>query len=181
MLDLLNREREGNWIQTYTGIQFWPVDPRSDEVDIRDIAHALGMMCRYAGHCIQFYSVAEHCYLLSQKVPDEDKLWALLHDATEAYLVDVPRPVKPFLPGYIELETDLQYAIAEHFGLPKDLPLSVKAADRLILEDERQQNMSKVSYEWNTNSKETLGVSLHCWSPAQAEAKFLSRFKELTQ
>ena len=73
--------RKGNWMQTFTGRQFWPADPRADEIDIRDIAHALSMQCRYAGHCTQFYSVAEHCVLLANAIP-EQKLWALLHDAS---------------------------------------------------------------------------------------------------
>ena len=69
--------RKGGWIQTYTGRQFWPMDPRSHEVFIEDIAHSLSMMCRYAGHCERFYSVAEHSILLARHVSYENKLAAL--------------------------------------------------------------------------------------------------------
>ena len=66
--------RKGDWMQTYTGRQFWPIDPRANEVHIEDIAHALSMMCRYNGHCRTFYSVAEHSVLVSQHVPPEHAL-----------------------------------------------------------------------------------------------------------
>jgi hypothetical protein len=91
--------RLGNWMQTQFGNQFWPLDPRPEDFDIKEIASALGKACRYAGHCFGFYSVAEHSVLVSQIVPPEFALTALMHDATEAYLVDIPRPLKPYLTG----------------------------------------------------------------------------------
>src|SRR5580692_700756 len=115
----------GDWIQTATGRQFWPMDPRPDEIFIDDIAHALSMLCRFGGHCLRFYSVAEHSVLLSRVAPQKHKLWALLHDASEAYLVDVPRPIKPMLVGYKAAEEKIQRAIAVrfnlHFGIPEDI------------------------------------------------------------
>src|SRR5665213_153577 len=87
-------DRIGNWMQTYTGKQYWPCDPRPEEVFIIDIAHALSQMCRYSGHCIHFYSVAEHSVLLSRYASTlETKKWSLLHDASEAYITDIIRPV----------------------------------------------------------------------------------------
>jgi hypothetical protein len=65
----------GDWIQTATGRPFWPIDPRPEDIDIEDIAHALSMLCRFGGHCLRFYSVAEHSVLLSQYVAPEHKLW----------------------------------------------------------------------------------------------------------
>ncbi|MFN9113590.1 MAG: phosphohydrolase, partial [Bacteroidota bacterium] len=70
------------WIQTFSGIAFWPLDPKPEHVRIADIAHALSMKCRYNGHTRKFYSVAEHSVLVSRHVPEEDALWALLHDAS---------------------------------------------------------------------------------------------------
>src|SRR5690606_29748913 len=96
--------RKGDWMQTFTGRRFWPLDPRPDEICIEDIAHALSMQCRYAGHCLSFYSVAEHSVLLSQHVAEPFRRWALLHDASEAYLVDVPRPIKGDLSNYRAVE-----------------------------------------------------------------------------
>ena len=81
--------RIGDWMQTYTGERFWPLDPRIEDIHIRDISMALGKLCRYGGHTIFFYSVAEHSVLVSEYVPEEYALWGLLHDASEAYLSDI--------------------------------------------------------------------------------------------
>ncbi len=140
----------GDWIQTAHGRQFWPIDPRPDEVFIDDIAHALSMLCRFGGHCLHFYSVAEHSVLLSRAAPPEHKLWALLHDAGEAYLVDVPRPLKPFLAGYREAEDKIMLAICERFGLPAEMPAPLKDLDKRILFDERTQNMATAPVRWAT-------------------------------
>jgi hypothetical protein len=171
--------RAGDWIQTWSGQAFWPVDPHAEDVLIEDIAHALSHLCRYSGHCLQFYSVAEHSVLLSRAVPPEDALWALLHDASEAYLVDVPRPIKPYLGGYLEAEARIMAAVCERFGLPPEMPASVKAADYAILTDERMQNMAAPPVRWSTDG-EPLGVTLQLWSPVVARAEFRRRFAELT-
>ena len=170
--------RAGDWMQTYSGRQFWPVDPRAEDVFIEDIAHSLSMACRYAGHCLRFYSVAEHSVHLSRYVPEPFKLWALLHDASEAYLVDVPRPLKPSLTGYAALERRVMDEVALRFGLGVLMPPEVKDADNRILIDESQQNMSPCVQPWNLPG-EPLGVTLEYWSPEVAEAKFLAAFEEL--
>lgn len=177
--------RFGNWMQTFTGGKFWPMDPRSDEVHIADIAHSLSMQCRYAGHCLRFYSVAEHSvhvarWLQGNGRPDGISLQGLLHDAPEAYLVDVPRPVKPFLTGYYEAERCVWNAVAMRFRLPHDgYDYIVKEADNRILNDERAQNMSPCTDAWGY-SGEPLGVTLQFWSPDVAEAMFLNMFTSLT-
>jgi hypothetical protein len=169
----------GDWIQTATGRQFWPIDPHADEVFIDDIAHALSMLCRFGGHCLRFYSVAEHSVLLSRAAAPEDRLWALLHDATEAYLVDVPRPLKPFLVGYKEAEGKIMRAVCEKFGLGDDMPDRVKDADKRILFDERSQNMATAPVRWASDAA-PIGVLLHFWTPAVARSNFLSDFHFLT-
>ncbi len=101
MLDTVTG-RLGDWIQTASGGSFFPLDPRPEEVDIDDIATALSRMNRYNGHFsdkFDFYSVAEHSILLAQYVQERTgsathAMWALLHDAAEAYTSDVPRPLK---------------------------------------------------------------------------------------
>lgn len=175
-----NGERTGNWMQTYTGRQFWPLDPRADEVDIVDIAHALANSCRYAGHCHGFYSVAEHSVLLSHIVPPEDAFAALMHDATEAYVVDVPRPLKPFLPGYKEIETRVWSAIAAAFGLAEELPESVKLADTAILLAERDQVMGTPPADWGIEG-EAPEVTIRFLNPWNAKEAFLDRFEELAR
>ena len=167
--------RLGDWMQTASGRQFWPIDPRADEIYIEDIAHALSHLCRFGGHCLRFYSVAEHCVHLSQSVPREHALWALLHDASEAYLVDVPRPIKPALTGYREAEDRIMSAVCERFGLPTDMPEAVKLADTAILTDEANQNMAAPPVVWSTRGK-PLGVALQCWTPGRARAEFLDAF-----
>src|ERR1017187_10636100 len=77
-------------ITTFSGIHFWPLLPNPADIRIEDIAHALSNQCRFAGHAREFYSVAEHSVRVSQLCPPEDALWGLLHDASEAYLTDVP-------------------------------------------------------------------------------------------
>lgn len=177
-------KRKGNWIQTYTGSKFWPVDPRPEEINIHDIAHSLSNMCRYAGHCKRFYSVAEHSILVSSKLPDEWKLWGLLHDASEAYLVDVPRPVKPYLGNYYELEERIMEAVCTKFNLFREdsgLPEEVKLVDNGILNDERNQNMVKTNVDNRTwgAGPEPIGVTLSYWSPEVAETRFLLEFEKL--
>lgn len=177
-----NAPRKGDWMQTFTGRAFWPMDPRADEIFPADIAHALSMLCRYGGHTNRFYSVAEHCVLLSQVVPPDDALWALLHDATEAYLVDLPRPVKSQLPGYRVAEYDLMAVICDRFDLPSlTMPASVEDADNRILLDERDALLSRPPRPWHQDLQrlEPLGVEIAGWDPPQAEYRYKARLREL--
>lgn len=170
-------QRTGSWMQTFTGRQFWPLDPRPEEIVIEDIAHALSMQCRYAGHCVKFYSVAEHCVLLADHVAPPFKLWALLHDASEAYLADIIRPIKNDIANYRALEARLMLAVCERFGLHPTMPAAVAEADDRIIGDERA-NLSLCKVEW-TDPPKPLGVRLRNWSPDEAERKFLNAFREL--
>lgn len=168
----------GDWIQTATGRAFWPIDPRPEDVCIEDIAHALSMLCRFGGHCLRFYSVAEHSVLLARHSAPEHKLWALLHDASEAYLVDVPRPLKPFLRGYREAEDKIMLAVCARFGLGDTMPAQVKADDTSLLMDEARQNMSVPELVWDLKAPQ-LGIELRYWSPDRARDEFLSAFEDL--
>lgn len=174
-----NDNRIGDWMQTYTGLKFWPLDPREDEVDIRDIAHSLSMQCRYGGHSIRFYSVAEHSVLMSRMVAPEYAMWALLHDAAEAYLADVPRPLKRHLAGYKAAEAKVMAAICAHFDLPPEMPAAVHAADERILTDEVHQNLMPM--EWHAAHNDPLGVVLQYWPPERAEHYFLDAFRKITR
>lgn len=174
-------ERRGDWIQTFTGRAFWPLDPRPEEVEIADIAHALAHQCRYAGHVRRFYSVAEHSVLLARSVSPKNALWALLHDASEAYLVDLPRPVKREVRGYREAEAVVMLAICARFGLTVEMPQEVHLADGRILTDERQQAMAAPPMPWKAEEQvEPLGVTLPFWSPVKAELEFMAMFDRLS-
>lgn len=172
--------RRGDWLQTYTGKQYWPLDPRPEDVDLRDIAHVLSQLCRYGGHTLFFYSVAEHSVLLSRAVPREHALWALLHDAAEAYCVDLPRPLKRSVHGYEKIEIRNLTAIAQAFGLPlPPTPAAVKRADTAILADEQVQVMGVPPARWPQLDQPPLGVMVQGWSPRRAEAEFLERFEQI--
>lgn len=178
-------ERLGDWMQTYTGRKFWPLDPRADEVDINDIAHALSMQCRYAGHCLHFYSVAEHSVLLSRWLATQGHdvdtcLWGLLHDAGEAYVLDMIRPLKGSMPEFRTIEQRVMTQVCQRFGLYPEQPVVVKNADNRILVDEKRQNMAP-GLVWGTDTLVPLGVSLHLWQPGQAEYQFLADFARLTE
>ena len=168
----------GDWMQTATGRQFWPMDPRPHEVFIEDIAHALSMICRFGGHCRRFYSVAEHSVLIARAAAPKHKLWALLHDAPEAYIGDQIRPLKKHLAAYREAEQKIMRAICVRFGLHLDRPVSVKALDLALLMDERHQAMSEPPAAWDVEV-EPLGVQLEFWNPVRAEREFLRAFKKL--
>ena len=170
--------RKGDWMQTITGRQFWPLDPKPEEVFIEDIAGALSNLCRYGGHCLRFYSVAEHCVLLS-RATETVALDALMHDASEAYLCDVIRPIKHYLGNYVTLEDALQNVIAKRFGLTWPMSREVKRLDDAILADEQSQVMAKPPADWQL-PEPPLGIVLQFWTPKRAKVEFLQRFAELT-
>jgi uncharacterized protein len=103
-------------IETASGKKIYFLDPNPDDFDIEDIAFSLSNQCRFNGH-VPFYSVAEHCLWVAAKLPTEHKLAGLLHDASEAYLSDVPTPVKQCLPDYKKIEANLQAAIDKKFNI----------------------------------------------------------------
>jgi 5'-nucleotidase len=168
----------GDWMQTATGRRFWPMDPRPHEIFVEDVAHALSMICRFGGHCRRFYSVAEHSVLMSRAAAAEHKRWALLHDGSEAYITDIIRPLKPALFGYREAEQKVMRAICVRFNLHLDQPASVKALDRAILMDERDQAMGEPPQAWD-GEVAPLGIQLQFWTPSRAKREFLSDFREL--
>jgi uncharacterized protein len=168
---------------TSTGRQFWPCDPRPEDVDIADISHHLARICRFNGAVkVPHYSVAQHCILVSQLVAEDLALVGLMHDATEAYCGDMIRPLKQALPSYKAIEDLIWAAIAAKFNLPVDLPPEVKDADNIALVTERRDVMPKAQFLWAS--------SLERYSPApgiikpmaavEAEMAFMMRFNQLT-
>lgn len=143
--------RKGAWIQTYTGRQFYPLDPRPEDIDPLDIVASLSRQCRFTGHTRSFYSVAQHSILVADHVPVDMRLWALLHDASEAYLCDLPRPLKrqPEFKAYREAETRVQACVCERFGLPVPEPEAVRLADLRMLATEARDLMPNKPAEWD--------------------------------
>ncbi len=175
------KKDRGGWIQTYSGKAFFPFDPRVEDIDINDILHALSHQCRFAGHCTKFYSVAQHCVLVSQMCDPKDALYGLLHDATEAYLVDIPSPLKksPTFAPYRETEKRLMETICKAFGLESDEPPSVKLADRRMLATEARDLTMTEGRGWATEAA-PFDFHIQPWTPEYARAKFISRLHELT-
>ena len=160
-------------LTTWTGHQINPVKLRAEDVDIVDIAHALSMICRFNGHCARFYSVAEHSVLVSRLCPPSFARAGLLHDATEAYIADIPRPLKEKLPDYVVAEQVAERVMSEHFGVPEMMPDLVRQADDEALRIE----MAAILVVRGTTS---LDQRVRCLTPPQACEEFLARFRELS-
>lgn len=173
-------ERLGEWVQTYLGRCFWPLDPRPEDIDIRDIAHSLSMQCRFNGHCLTFYSVAQHSVMVSRVVDPELAKWGLLHDASEAYLCDLPRPLKRLMPAYMPAERTIMKVVAERFGLDVERFEEVREADNRMLATERKLFMWKSERPWpGVDDYEPYDVSIEPMLPGHAKHLFIKRYEEL--
>lgn len=174
---------KGGWMLTYTGRQFYPLSPRAEDIDIADVAHALSLQCRYNGHVSRFYSVAEHCVLISRAVPEEHALWGLLHDAAEAYVGDMVRPLKRDMPEFSAVEDHILAIMAVKWGLPTlEIPTAVHQADARILLNERAELLNLNGHRWDdyVESLAPLEDTLIAgWGPEQAEVEYLERFSWL--
>lgn len=176
----MTKNRIGDWMQTATGRQFWPMDPKASEVFIDDIAHSLARICRYNGHCSPFYSVAQHSVLVSSACPPELALEGLLHDAGEAYFADIVRPIKRFLPGVKEIEDKIMAEIAIAYGLAWPIPHDVKQIDSAILADEKAALMLDEPAPWSL-PEPPLGIKIVPLPPGAAQHEFLARFYHLSK
>ena len=173
-----------SWIQTASGRKMSFLEPDPAEVDILDIAHALSHLCRYNGQCSQFYSVAEHSVWVSHEVNEQYAMAGLLHDAAEAYIGDLPGPLKHYLPDFKEVETRLEEAIASAFGLRvEDLGnAEVKRADKQLLADEKVILMGKEPAKWpDTMPPPKHPELIRGWNPGLARFRFMSRYRDLCE
>ncbi len=163
-----------SWIQTYTGKRF---DPEAPEFDIYDIAHGLSNTCRFAGQAKLFYSVAEHSILVAKALEGTGyELEGLLHDAAEAYLGDVPAPIKKRLPDLQSLELRIEEAIAAHFGLAWPRPAAVTRADLAVLATEAATLMTPPAGDWQIGV-EPARVTVRCYMPHVARALFIEKYQ----
>jgi len=180
-------ERKGDWFQTFTGNKFYPLDPKVDEIFIEDIAHALSVLCRFGGHCLQFYSVAQHCVIGADELYETyglDKELAfnfLMHDASEAYLNDLIRPLKrasDLGKLYRVIEERLEFVLASKFKLTYPYSVVVKNMDSRMLLTEKRDLVRNFSEAWKEEDEGfvPLDVKITPWTPAQSETTFLERF-----
>jgi hypothetical protein len=168
-------------ILTASGHYFDFIHPEKNVIDLFDIANALSNLCRFNGHTSSFYSVAQHSVLVSHLVPQEFAMAGLLHDAAEAYVGDMTRPLKNLLPWYKKIERDVEQVIFSFFGLPPDLPACVKDADLKMLSTEQRDLMPAHDDEWALISGiEPLSAIIEPWTPREARSKFIDRYQEIT-
>jgi len=176
----------GPYLQTVSGRWVNPFDPDPDQFDIADIARALGNLCRFGGHSRAFYSVAQHSVIVADLVEQrggdaEDVFAALMHDAAEAYLGDMPHPLKhrsPLGAAFKAAEEHLEQALRERFGIKADVP-EIKRADRALLATERRA-FSAEDWHWpELEGIEPLGLELTAWPPDEAARVFAQRYAEL--
>jgi hypothetical protein len=181
VMETLTRTK-GPTIMLVSGNYFDLEDPASSTFSIDDIAHALAHICRYTGHCQSFFSVAKHSELVSRAVPAHDAFAGLMHDAAEAFIGDVAKPLKNLLPDYQVIEDRIETAVFARFGLPAKLPASVKVADRVLLRTEQRDLMGADGHPWAyTAGVEPLPDRIEPLPPGAAKRLFLMRYAELTQ
>jgi hypothetical protein len=167
-------EYAGEWMETYTGGKFHFRDPKPEEIKIVDIAHHLSLLCRFTGACREFYSVAQHCCEVSKLVPDNLKLSALLHDASEAYINDISRPVK-YSHKLDETEKVITDVIDKKYGTSSK-HLLVKEADDILCATEARDLMANTK-DW-ARLPQPLPWKIIPVSPEAAKALFLGKFLE---
>lgn len=168
---------------------FGPISLRdfnATNVDIKHIAHSLGNLCRYNGSCVDYYSVAEHCVLLSRWYRKQALNWnqlyfclaLLIHDASEAYVGDMIAPLKGYCSWIKQIENKLDIEIFRSFGLEftEELHKKIKIYDRMIRNDE----MSRLIYPFK-DLENKLGVSIKCWNPKRAKQEFINEYEILVR
>ncbi len=175
-----------DFIETFTGRRFRPLSPEIGDIVLEDIAHALSHQCRFSGHTREFYSVAEHCVRVSELLEQWHcsrltQLWGLMHDASEAYLVDIPSPLKaaPEFAAYRDAELRLMVAVCRRFGLPIEPPPRVPEADAALLATEARDLMPFLPEHWRGLTMPPLEEVIVPWRPSTAKEAFIQRFEEV--
>lgn len=168
------------YVSTFSGNRFYPLEPRIDRVAIEDIAHGLAYLCRFNGQTREFYSVAQHSLIVASQVPAELRLAALLHDAAEAYLGDMVKPLKVLLPAFALLEDKVSAIIAATFGIDFTDYAPIKQADLVALATEKRDLMPHSVERWAyLDGVKALPDRIVPMSPGQAKQAFLAEFAVL--
>lgn len=168
------------FIQTHSGARVSIIHPDPNDIKIEDIAWALAHLCRFGGHCKKFYSVAEHSLLVASYLHREVRVEALLHDAAEAYIVDIPSPLKQFLPDYKIIEESFESVICNALGLKElspDEKKQIKFADKVALATEADCLM-RDSDDWKHLQGFKPQGKIHGYYPYEAYTIFLEKFTD---
>ena len=174
-----------NYIEIYGGGRFDWDNIQKNKANINVIAHSLSRQNRYAGHCkVEDFTVAEHSVLMADAIMRDTgdpvlAFEALLHDATEAYVCDIPRPMKAILPKYQELEAEVQKIISRDFNIPLVMTPIIKEYDSRIVKDERAVVMCASDNVWAIDKLKSLDVKIECMRPDKAKAEFLEAYSYL--
>ena len=172
-------ERNFDYIHLRNGTKLLLNDPDPKLMDIEIIAHSLANLCRFCGQVDRFYSVAQHCVLVSKLVPEKQALTGLLHDAPEAFCGDLPKPIKQRTSGYETVEEALWKALTKRYGLPKKIPKSVHYADIQALLTEAKTLVNGNDYKTWYPEIEPVNEIIIPLKPDEAKKLFLDRFDEL--
>jgi uncharacterized protein len=176
-------------ILTYTGRLVKPLELRVQDIDPIDIAHALSNQCRYTGHVNKYYSVAEHCVLMHDYATDlntydvstDELKWLLLHDATEAYLLDLAAPIKHAINGFgtafIDAEKRIEKVVAERFDLSWPEPAIVKEIDMGIRANEMRYLMPDHP-DTRDRYGSPLPLTIKNWTPTEAKYQYIWRLMD---
>jgi uncharacterized protein len=152
--------------------------PETSNYSIDDVAHALSLVCRFGGHCAWHYSVAQHSVHVSQVVEMRFAFQALMHDAAEFAVGDMPKPLKTMLPDYTTIEKRVEADVFRRFNVATPLPPEIKIADYRMLATEQRQVMNN-DHEWSHRSQPFENFKIKIWSPQYAKRAFLDRYEEL--
>ncbi len=181
---LTGRKTDRGYNQTTaSGHAFWSLDPRLEDIWIEDIAWQLARQCRFNGALregIEIYTIAQHSCLVSDHCPDKFKLEGLLHDAAEAYIGDMIKPIKLQLPGWKAIETRVDAKIRERFGLPRMMAPAVKAQDRAAVATEhRDLQLHTGEVDWGDWKQYCWPQIIQPWNVYRSYAEFKRRFYNL--
>ena len=169
---------------TASGRVFFSMDPRPEEIYIEDIAWQLARQCRFNGALkedVEIYTIAQHCCLVSDHCPPSLKLEGLLHDAAEAYVGDMIKPIKLQIISFKAVETRVEHAVRKRFGLPKDMSPLVKEQDRAAVATEhRDLQLHTGKVDWGDWEKYCWPEKIEPWSISKSRSEFRIRFHELT-
>lgn len=170
------------YVSTFLGNRFYLTRPHIDDVAIEDIAHGLAYQCRFNGQTNAFYSVAQHSLMVMDLVPPDHRFAALLHDAAEAYLGDMVKPLKNLFPEFSVIEARVMAIIGEKFGLDlTHLALSIKQADLVALATEKRDLMPHSTEPWSYLAEvEPLPHAIAPMSPEKAKESFLVAYQRFS-
>jgi hypothetical protein len=165
------------YVSTFLGNRFYPLEPRIDKVAIEDIAHGLAYQCRFNGQTCEFYSIAQHSLVVAHLVPEHLRFAALMHDAAEAYLGDMVKPLKVLLPQFAQIEEQVGDIIARTFDIDFSEYAPIKRADLIALATEKRDLMPHSTERWAyLDDIAPLPEPIVAMDPASAKLAFLAAY-----